>query len=534
MKLYENKIVIPLYLYYDDFEVCNPLSTAAGIYKIGGLYFSIAALPPEFSSSVDSIFLAQLLYTSDLKTFGNEKCFSNVIEQLTDLANTGVSIIIDGDTKHLFFVTVGILGDNLGVNSIFGYNESFVATYFCRFCQASKAECYQQCKEDVKLLRNCENYAEDVKNLSHGVKESCVFDKLPFFHHVINATCDVMHDFSLGVCRYDMAKIIKHCIDEKYFTLQQLNDRIKYFDHSEFDHGNKVSTISKNHIQNGCIIITAAEMSCLVTYFGIIIGDLVPFDDPVWELYLCLFDIYDIVMSSTISQSEIIHLEQLIKLHNQLYIESFSENLKPKHHLILHVPSIIKNMGPANEFSYSKYESFHKLSKAQANIVNSRVNIIYTVALKIQLHLCYKFISESGLEDRIEYGDVSDLDNYTDNAFSFWKSIEKHSVSWLKVNGTLYKPSYLIYVKNDVINEQEKASWLSFKEVCIKFLSNTKDADYEYIVANMIANFQRSGCLMNLKLHFFNSHLNYFPENNGDFSEEQGERFHHDLKELGW
>lgn len=83
-----------------------------------------------------------------------------------------------------------------------------------------------------------------------------------------------------------------------------------------------------------------------------------------------------------------------------------------------------------------------------------------------------------------------------------------------------------------VMNDQEKTSWLSFKEVCTKFLGNTKDADYKNIVANMIKNFQLSGCLMNLKMHFLDSHLDQFPENNGDFSEEQGERFHQDLKEF--
>lgn len=36
------KTVIPLYLYYDDFEVNNPLSSSVGIHKIEGLYFSIA------------------------------------------------------------------------------------------------------------------------------------------------------------------------------------------------------------------------------------------------------------------------------------------------------------------------------------------------------------------------------------------------------------------------------------------------------------------------------------------------------------
>ena len=37
---------------------------------------------------------------------------------------------------------------------------------------------------------------------------------------------------------------------------------------------------------------------------------------------------------------------------------------------------------------------------------------------------------------------------------------------------------------------------------------------------------------MNLKLHFLNSHLDYFPENICDYSKEPGERFHQDLKEM--
>ena len=37
---------------------------------------------------------------------------------------------------------------------------------------------------------------------------------------------------------------------------------------------------------------------------------------------------------------------------------------------------------------------------------------------------------------------------------------------------------------------------------------------------------------MNLKLHFLHSHLDYFPENFGDYSAEQGERFHQDISEM--
>ena len=34
---------------------------------------------------------------------------------------------------------------------------------------------------------------------------------------------------------------------------------------------------------------------------------------------------------------------------------------------------------------------------------------------------------------------------------------------------------------------------------------------------------------MSYKMHFLHSHLDYFPSNLGDFSEEQGERFHQDI-----
>jgi hypothetical protein len=37
---------------------------------------------------------------------------------------------------------------------------------------------------------------------------------------------------------------------------------------------------------------------------------------------------------------------------------------------------------------------------------------------------------------------------------------------------------------------------------------------------------------MNLKIHFLNSHLDFLTKNLGAVSEEQGERFHQDIKEM--
>ncbi|KYM93378.1 hypothetical protein ALC62_16020 [Cyphomyrmex costatus] len=80
------------------------------------------------------------------------------------------------------------------------------------------------------------------------------------------------------------------------------------------------------------------------------------------------------------------------------------------------------------------------------------------------------------------------------------------------------------------MNNREKAAWQSFQAVAENFLGNKKSPQYKELVAKMIQNYEKQGCLMNLKLHFLFSHLDEFPENLGHFSEEQGERFHQDIK----
>jgi hypothetical protein len=48
----------------------------------------------------------------------------------------------------------------------------------------------------------------------------------------------------------------------------------------------------------------------------------------------------------------------------------------------------------------------------------------------------------------------------------------------------------------------------------------------------MLQKFIALGCAMILKVHFLNAHMDYFLENLGAVSEEQGERFHQHVKEM--
>ena len=84
----------------------------------------------------------------------------------------------------------------------------------------------------------------------------------------------------------------------------------------------------------------------------------------------------------------------------------------------------------------------------------------------------------------------------------------------------------------ETMSSIEKSAWIALKDVINNFLGNNRAPNYKEIVNNMLDKFQEFGCNMNLKPHFLNSHLDYFPENLGAVSEEQGERFHQDIKEM--
>ena len=113
------------------------------------------------------------------------------------------------------------------------------------------------------------------------------------------------------------------------------------------------------------------------------------------------------------------------------------------------------------------------------------------------------------------------------------KKFKGISIEKLK-NGVFEGPDIRTLIKDanfvSSMNETEKAAWESFVLVVQNFLGNKRADNYKELIKNMLDSYQALGCLMNIKLHYINSHLDMFPENLGDVSDEQGERFHQDIK----
>ncbi|GFY31403.1 uncharacterized protein TNCV_4989621 [Trichonephila clavipes] len=64
------------------------------------------------------------------------------------------------------------------------------------------------------------------------------------------------------------------------------------------------------------------------------------------------------------------------------------------------------------------------------------------------------------------------------------------------------------------------------------FLGKKRSDDPVVLVESMLSSLKELGCNMSIKIHFLHSHLDRFPQNLGDFSEKQGERFLQDLRTM--
>ena len=390
----------PFVIYFDDFETCNPLGSRRGINKLGAIYMSFKCFHPVHNSKLANIFLVALFKSKDRDRFGNRAVLQPLIEDITKLTTDGM--IINGKSCKFYFA--GLLGDNLGINSILGFTESFSARYYCRFCKASKEECQLMISEDSSLLRNKNNYDFDVTeaNLSStGIKECCALNDIPFFHCTSNYFVDCMHDVDEGISNYVLVKSLQYYINNNVFTASMLNDRIQNFPFSSISKSNKPPIILEKKIFSNDLSLSASEMHLLVLYLPLIIGDLVPSNCNVWRLLLALHNILLICSSKSLTKETSTLLQTLIAEHHELYMLLFKEKLKPKFHMLVHYPKLLLESGPfCHNWSY-RFESKHKQLKEYANNCRSRVNISKSIAKRHQLIISHNILE--GLQENTDY-----------------------------------------------------------------------------------------------------------------------------------
>lgn len=452
---YGEKAVYPIFVYFDDYDTGNVLGSHSGLNKLGAVYASVPCFPPQFNSLLENIFLVQLFKSSDRKTYGN-KVFTVFIDEMNYLSRSGITIkISESEIKTIYFALGLCIGDNLGLNSMLGFVESFSSTYYCRFCKTSKHEAKHQQYEDESKIRNFLNYQEDVFLSDYsltGIKEKCIFNNIDGFHVTNNLCVDIMHDILEGVCNYDIALILTTFIyDLKLFSLETLNSKIDSFYYGSFT--NTPTKINEQVLKKGNIKMSASEMLCFVSYLGVMVGHYVPEGNNYWNLYVVLMKILHIIMDKvTIPENEHL-LKSLISEHHYIYCVILKQELKPKHHNMVHYPRILSQVGPLVHTWSMRFEARHRPSKVTANASCSRKNICLTLAIKNQLQMCYRLLSCNGFNrNQIEYGpiELNYLTSYPYSNILSDKNIDiVESYKWVKQLGVTFKKQSAIVIKTE-------------------------------------------------------------------------------------
>jgi len=110
--------------------------------------------------------------------------------------------------------------------------------------------------------------------------------------------------------------------------------------------------------------------------------------------------------------------------------------------------------------------------------------------------------------------------------------------------GVFVGPQIRKLFRNDMFNNllqgDEKKEWDTFRLVSTNFLGNIWAENYKELIEYMLSFYHKLGCNMSLKIHMLHSHLDFFPDNCGMFSDEHGElfirklqRWRNDIRESG-
>ena len=353
-EFFSQENTIRLLLFVDDCEITNPLGSKAGLHKTTMVYFIILNLPPRLRSSLNNCYLLSLFNAGDVKTYGYAPFLQPLVQDIKFLEQEGLSIATE-DFQGSVLICAGIAqvtGDNLGLNGILGFVESFVSNHCCRFCNMHRNEMQYSSTGDPNQLRTVHGYEHDLDLNNYtetGIKSPCALNELGNFHVTTNYAPDIMHDLLEGICGLEVHLILAQLIREGLFDIDLLNSRITSFDYSTTDSKNKPSPISVNKLQqaDGASGQTASQMWCLVRNLPLLVGDKVPEGHPYFELLLQLLECMDFIFCPEITIEETFFLKHLIKEHHEYFLELFPDRtLKPKHHFMTHYPQQIRQLGP--------------------------------------------------------------------------------------------------------------------------------------------------------------------------------------------
>lgn len=206
---------------------------------------------------------------------------------------------------------------------------------------------------------------------------------------------------------------------------------------------------------------SASKMWLLAVTLPLLVGDLVPEDIEVWDLFILLLRITSICCSWHITPDTATYLGILIEEHHTKFKLLYPyKTIIPKMHYMTHYPNQILKYGPLIHCWTMRHEAKLCILKRAAGHGNFK-NICYTVAKRMQHALCYHLnCGEPFLRAHIEVSKTfsdSPTSTETEEVQAYLRSLNiliPESIvhpNWIKYDHLLIKKFACLYLGNGEI-----------------------------------------------------------------------------------
>lgn len=413
-----SKFSLMIQLFYDGLGVTNPLRGHSSLHNVGVFFYSIRNLPLQYNSCLANIHLLALCYSQDLKKYGFNPVLEKFVSEVNTLSKVGFEQVCPVIGKCTIYASLcQVTCDNLALNGILGLIESFSCDYFCSICYATQDSIQVLFREDMFELRTVSTYCHDLHALYdsqslgqrhvRGVKAACKLNEIDGFHVADNWTLDIMHVVLECIIPVELGCILHGlCVVDKCFDLQRVNKEIQLF-------WGKI-TIERTHkplsftrfVEPGQGLapsMKAMQLWSLLKYLPLIFGHLILPDNKHWIFLLHLSHLVDLVFAPKFTQSMISYLRSVIEDHLAMFVQLYGNGgrvrLRPKHHLLVHLPTVISKCGPLIGMSCLKYELKNSFFKRSAHVVCNFSNICHTLAYRHQQRALFSLLSNASIRD---------------------------------------------------------------------------------------------------------------------------------------
>lgn len=231
-------------------------------------------------------------------------------------------------------------------------------------------------------------------SLLYGINERSLLTKLPGFDITKQLPQDIMHTILEGTLQYEVRLILQHYISQRKLKLDELNSSIENhcYGYSETDTkpGPLKDTVFSGK-ENYKLKYNAAQAKTFLRLIPFFLSNSVDQTDKYYLFLIQLMRIVNLLFAPMIKSKSIELLKFLITDHLHEFTQLFPDvNIIPKQHYMIHLPTMILDLGPLIRSSCFVFESAHNYFKQLATKQNFK-NLEVSLASRHQFLECTNF-----------------------------------------------------------------------------------------------------------------------------------------------